>query len=114
MLDQGYHPEQAAQANQHTLRFREQIASRPEPAPVFTNLVLEQLSARFPIGWIEHGGLRIRTSLDYDLPDPGQLHGPGRACIEMKIHLPREPICRRWEFLAEAARLLPTIPSPPV
>ena len=43
----------------------------PQVAPAFIHLVFEQLTARIPRSRLERGGLRILTTLDYDLQ--GQL-----------------------------------------
>ena len=41
--------------------------SAPQPAPAFVNLLLSQLDSRFPRARIEHGGLTIISTLDYDM-----------------------------------------------
>jgi membrane peptidoglycan carboxypeptidase len=60
-----------------TVSFRQAIAEEPqfqayppaarEPQALFTDLVIEQLAALFGRARVERGGLRVITSLDYDL-----------------------------------------------
>ncbi len=60
--------EQEYQADlQAPLRLREAAEQPPEIAPAFNRMVLEQLAARYGRKRVEMGGLKIITSLDYDL-----------------------------------------------
>lgn len=75
-------------------------------APAFINLVLEQLSAYYPVARLQRGGLIVTSSLDYDL----QI----QSLCTSKVHLARlQGEVRSEVFIdgqpCEAARLLPTI-----
>ncbi len=48
-------------------QLREAAQQTPEIAPAFNRMVLEQLAARYGRKRVEMGGLKIITSLDYDL-----------------------------------------------
>ncbi len=52
---------------QMSLALREAMQPPPEIAPAFNRMVLEQLSSRYGRKRVEMGGLKIVTSLDYDL-----------------------------------------------
>lgn len=78
------------------------------PAPAFTNLVLEQLSAYYPLARIQRGGLKVTTTMDYDL----QL----QALCTTAVHMARLEGKLTTEVTiegqaCEAARLLPTLPT---
>ncbi|MBN1146387.1 MAG: transglycosylase domain-containing protein [Anaerolineales bacterium] len=69
-------PEQGVQAARQQLDFQNTGQSgqalalsdlEPKVAPAFARLALSQLRAYIPAGRLERGGLRIITSLDYDL-----------------------------------------------
>lgn len=72
--------------------------------PVFTNLVLEQLTNLFQREWIERGGLRVITTLDYNLQT--------QVDCTTAAHL--QHILGETRLAAaapcEAAQLLPTLP----
>lgn len=59
--------EEAAQALDEKLSLRTDVPVPPNPAPAFFNLVFSQLGERFALPRLERGGLRILTTLDYDL-----------------------------------------------
>ena len=102
--------EQAVQAQQEPLVFRTGALPAFNPAPAFTNLVLEQLNGQFNHQRLERGGFRVITTLDYNLQlqaacsaatqlaairvSPGKLAGlrwlgmPGRSFIAY-------PVCRK-------------------
>ncbi len=52
---------------QSSLQFRPALPPQPEIAPAFNRMVLEQLAARYGRKRVEMGGLKVTTSLDYDL-----------------------------------------------
>jgi membrane peptidoglycan carboxypeptidase len=107
MLFQGtVSPIEAAQAIQENHAFRDRIPPS-DLAPAFTNLVLEQLSEYIPLERLERGGLRVITSLDYDLQIQAlcatiayQRRLQGEQGSEVAID--GQP--------CQAARLLPTLP----
>ena len=75
-------------------------------APAFTNLVLEQLSAYVPLERIQRGGLRVTTTLDYDLQvqalcTANTLLSRLKGEADNPIAIDGQP--------CEAARLLPTL-----
>jgi membrane peptidoglycan carboxypeptidase len=85
-----------------------QFAAEPaQIAPAFNRMVLDQLVARYGRSQVERGGLRVITSLDYDL----QLQFACTAQAQlMRLNgepgspsLPGDRVC-------EAARLLPALP----
>lgn len=99
---------EAALATRVELAFHDPIPAT-DPAPAFTNLVQEQLSAYYPLERIRRGGLRVITTLDYDLQIQalcttatfmGRLNGQQ----EIEIAIDGQP--------CEAARLLPTLRLP--
>jgi membrane peptidoglycan carboxypeptidase len=98
--------DEAAQASQAPLSI--QPASEPlNLAPAFTNLVLEQLAARFPVDRLERGGLHVITSLDYDL----QLQAACTALAQIASIEGTSPVTSAADGQpCEAARLLPTLP----
>ena len=107
MLQQGWiTPEEFSQADLPTLTLRDPVPPT-NLAPAFTNLVLEQLSDHFPMARVQRGGLRVITSLDYDL----QI----QALCTSNAHLARLRGIQSTENAingqpCEAARLLPTLP----
>jgi len=108
MLIQGLiSTDEAAQASQVT--FKIQPAVEPlDLAPAFTNLVLEQLAARFPVDRLERGGLRVITSLDYDL----QLQAACTAQAQIARLESASPVTSAADGQpCQAARLLPTLPA---
>ncbi len=97
--------DQAAQASQTALNI--QPAVKPvDLAPAYSNLVLEQLAARFPVDRLERGGLRVITSLDYDL----QLQAACAAQAQI-ARLENAPAVTTTADgqPCQAARLLPTL-----
>ncbi|MFN8411098.1 MAG: transglycosylase domain-containing protein [Anaerolineales bacterium] len=77
--------------------------AQPEPAPAFVNIVLSQIEAQFSLERIEHGGLVITTTLDYDLQK--------QATCTTNVYASRlaglpEPSLNG----CDAARLLPSLP----
>ena len=97
--------DEAAQASQAPLNI--QPASEPlDLAPAFTNLVLEQLAARFSVDRLERGGLKVITSLDYDL----QLQAACAAQAQIARLEGASPITNAADGQpCQAARLLPTL-----
>lgn len=100
--------EQASQTRQEKPSFNQEIPSSQNPAPAFTNLVLEQAQTQIDRSRLERGGLKIITTLDYDL----QL----QASCTTSTQLARlqgtqtEPLAFDGSE-CQAARLLPTIPG---
>ena len=108
MLIQGMiTPDEARQANDQELAFR--VSSQPDVAvQAFADLVLEQVRLALPAVQFERGGLRIVTTLDYDL----QL----QAQCALETHLTRlqgqpETVLTTEGTACEAARLLTTLPA---
>jgi membrane peptidoglycan carboxypeptidase len=99
--------DEAAQADQTVLDIQPAV-ERPELAPAFTNLVLEQLADRFPVDRLERGGLRVITSLDYDL----QLQSACAAQAQIARLENSSPVTVTVDNQpCQAARLLPTLPA---
>lgn len=99
--------DEATQASQVTLMIQPAVES-PDLAPAFTNLVLEQLSARFSAERLERGGLSVITSLDYDL----QLQSSCTALAQIAYVEGASPVTTTQDGqLCQAARLLPTLPN---
>jgi membrane peptidoglycan carboxypeptidase len=101
--------DEAAQASQMPLNI--QPASEPlDLAPAFTNLVLEQLAARFPVDRLERGGLRVITSLDYDL----QMQAACTTQAQIAHLEGASPVTTAADGQpCQAARLLPTLSALP-
>ncbi|HEY9529283.1 MAG TPA: transglycosylase domain-containing protein [Anaerolineales bacterium] len=59
--------EVALQARAESPLFQTPPSPEPQPAAAFVNLLLAQLDSQFPRERIERGGLRIISTLDYDL-----------------------------------------------
>jgi membrane peptidoglycan carboxypeptidase len=99
--------DEAAQASQAPLNI--QPAFEPlDLAPAFTNLALEQLAARFPVDRLERGGLKVITTLDYDL----QLQAACTAQAQIARLEGASPIATAADGQpCQAARLLPTLSS---
>ncbi len=97
--------DQAYTASKETIALALPIPQR-NPAPAFTELVLEKVSTRLPRERLERGGFRVLTTLDYDL----QLQA---SCVTA-AHLaalagsPAEMVTFDGAP-CQAARLLPTI-----
>lgn len=98
---------EVAEALNENLALRENVPVPSNPAPAFFNLVFSQLGQRFPRARLERGGLRIFTTLDYDL----QLQA---ACTiqnqvrRLKGDFTELPAADGRP--CEAARLLPALP----
>ncbi len=75
------------------------LASTPTPAPAFVNLALSQLETYFGSPRIERGGLKIITSLDFDLQTQA-------ACAVKAAVAPEAD-----SSACEAAALLPSLPD---
>lgn len=60
-------PDETIEASQENISFLPSSITPNNPAPDFTDLVLEKLSKDFSRNEIERGGLIVITSLDYDL-----------------------------------------------
>ncbi len=90
------------QAVQEPLKLRTSSQAAPDLAPAFTRLALEQLSARYGVDRLERGGLRVITSLDYDL----QL----QVACALRAQLAQSQAGESQPADAcEAARLLPSL-----
>lgn len=74
----------------------------PEVAPAFVNLVLSQLDSQIPRERIEHGGLNIISTLDYDLQKQA-------ACVT-EVYASRMAGLSEPQNNCESARLLPSLP----
>ena len=59
--------EAALSAREESPLFQTPPAPEPQPAAAFVNLLLAQLDSQFPRERIERGGLKIISTLDYDL-----------------------------------------------
>ncbi len=106
MLSQGViTAQQANLASGQTLSFRP-VAGQEDPFTIFTRLALEQVQLALPSITLERGGLRIFTTVDYEL----QL----QAACALQTQLNRLQGDYAEVFTAigtpcEAARLLPTL-----
>jgi membrane peptidoglycan carboxypeptidase len=76
--------------------------SAPEPAPAFVNMVLSQLDSQFSRERIEHGGLNIITTLNYDLQKQA-------ACVT-EVYASRLAGLAEPQQACESTRLLPSLP----
>ncbi len=97
--------DEAIEAREAEVVFREAVPSASNPAPAFTDLVWEQLTPHISLERLERGGFEIVTTLDYDL----QL----QALCAADAHLARlkgEPAPDTFDGApCEAALLLPTL-----
>jgi membrane peptidoglycan carboxypeptidase len=109
MLEQGLITQhQAAQADKARFSFQPADKNTGDFAPAFTRLVLEQLGTQFDLSRVERGGLKVITSLDYDLQF--QAACTSDAQIARLESLPEaEPSSGAGE--CQAARLLSTLPA---
>lgn len=109
LLDQGaITQDEYERASQASLRLTEAAPAPRSNAGAFTSLALEQLAQMYGRQRLERGGLRIITSLDYDL----QLE---MACL-VRTQLRRLEGSSGQESLpdgspCQSARLLPTLPA---
>ncbi len=101
--------ERYSQATQEEITFQPAEDPPVDPAPALTNLVLEQLAEKFDRERVLRGGLRIVTSLDYDL----QLQTNCAAANQIaQLKDPQVQEMPASDGTAcQAARLLPTIPK---
>jgi membrane peptidoglycan carboxypeptidase len=99
----------AIQAGQAGLSLAQPDQPGPELAPAFTSLAIRQLAGQFGQDRLERGGLRIRTSLDYDLQL--QVNCAVKAQLERVNQTTGKAQVSKGED-CPAARLLPTLPLP--
>jgi hypothetical protein len=86
------------QAKNEQIRFRSAESSL-NIAPAFTELVLEQLDARYPLDQLARSGMRVVTTLDYDfspsavrlLPRFNVWQEMRRRCLLIMASLVRQP-----------------------
>jgi membrane peptidoglycan carboxypeptidase len=108
MLSLGFiSADEAMQAAQAHLNLSQPNKPTPELAPSFTRLVLQELTEHYGKDRLERGGLRIRTSLDYDL----QLQV--NCTVKAQLQRVNQPASGSQSAQGEdcpAARLLPTLP----
>lgn len=94
------------EARQQKLNLQAKPPESNQAAPAFTRLVLQQLYDRFGRSRVERGGLRVITSLDYDLQT--------QAACTVRTQLLRLESGNPGAFVdqetCEAARLLPSLP----
>ncbi|MHB8777363.1 MAG: transglycosylase domain-containing protein [Anaerolineales bacterium] len=76
--------------------------SPPDIAPAFVNMVIFQLDSQIPRERIEHGGLTITTTLDYDLQKKA-------ACVT-EVYAARIAGLPEPAADCDSARLLPSLP----
>ncbi|MBN2549115.1 MAG: transglycosylase domain-containing protein [Anaerolineales bacterium] len=97
-------PEQGVQAAQEELTLASAASVEASLAPAFTSLALRQLQTQIPSQRLERGGLRVLTSLDYEL----QLQAACAAQIQVARAQgqPVNPAVDQAD--CQAARLLPT------
>lgn len=101
-------PEQAGSAARTPLNFAQTQNSEPELAPAFTRLALQNLAGQYGEERLEQGGLRIRTSLDFDLQV--QLNCTVKAQLQ-KVNPATPGSQPTVDPGCAAARLLPTLPA---
>ncbi len=99
-------------AKKTKITFQEPITAQNRLAPQFIDMVWQQLPKSIPLEWIERGGYKVITSLDYDL----QLQ---TECT-IKVHLSRLSLVdtnqnNNQNMVASleacpASKLLPTLP----
>ncbi len=109
MLAQAYiTAEEASQAIGQDLVFYP-ITEREDPFQVFTDLVLEQISVALPTIPVERGGVRIVTTIDYDL----QMQASCALETQLKrLRGDSGEVLTADGAPCDAARLLPTIRAP--
>ncbi len=97
--------DQAERASRDVIDFREAITVS-NPAPAFTNLVLEQLASQFPLERLERGGMRVITTMDYAL----QVETDCAAAAHItRMEGVQADIMTFDGMACQASRLLPTI-----
>ncbi len=94
--------EETHQASLEILTFRPPVEAVENMAPAFTRLVLEQVAAQYDQDRIARGGLRIFTTLDYDL----QVQA---ACAAAAQQTRLFGESEEADLECQAARLLPTL-----
>lgn len=94
------------QARQENLLLRPKAAEAGQTANAFSNLVLDQLANELGRQRLERGGLKVLTTLDYDLQN--QLACAGLAQLQ---RLQGQPSAAASSEDCPAARLLTTLPS---
>lgn len=110
MLKQGLITEaQFRHAEQEEITFRPAQGPHFDLAPVFTNLVMEQLAESFDRERILRGGLSILTTLDYDLQVQAECAAANQTTRLNDIQANEIPAIDG--SACQAARLLPTIPG---
>jgi membrane peptidoglycan carboxypeptidase len=106
MLIQGWiSAEEARQATEEEVVFRSPLLPETD-LMAFTSFVIDQLSTHIPRGMIERGGLRIITTLNYDL----QLQAACTLKTQLlRLHGLREEVLTSDSSICAAARLLPAV-----
>lgn len=100
--------EQAEKAKQENLSFNQEVTSSQNPAPAFTNLVLDQVENQIERSRLERGGLKIITTLDYDL----QMQAVCATRTQLaRLQGSQEEPATLDGNECQAARLLPTLPG---
>jgi len=110
MLKQGWiTPGQAESARQETLAFRSAEPLDRSLAPAFTRLALEQLSKTIPRARLERGGMRVLTTLDYDLQQQADCAAVVQLARLRDPHTDNRSASTLSGTPCEASRLLPAI-----
>lgn len=106
LLDQGFINAEQAKPAKLPIELRKPVAPAVTPAPAFVNIVLDQLGTKIDLGWLERGGFRVITTLDYYL----QLQVACAAATQM-ARLDNLPDVTTTSdgTPCEAARLLPAL-----
>ena len=110
MFDLGFiTASQFEQAKQQALIVQQPVELSPNLAPAFTKLVLEQLGTYLNPYRLPRGGLRVVTTLDYDLQSQA-------ACATEtqlnRLKNPQPGEVLTWDQTpCQASRLLPTLPG---
>lgn len=101
-------PEATAQATQDKITFRTASPAAQNIAPAFTRLVLDQLKTQIPSARLERGGLRVITTLDYDL----QIQTACALAVQLaRLENPTDEAAINNDPSCQTARLLPALPS---
>jgi len=87
------------------LEFNPKAETAQSSAPAFTNLILNQLAPTYPLSRMELGGLRVVTTLDFDLQNAL------RCTTQTQIARLKNQSDPQTSEPCEAARLLPALPS---
>lgn len=95
------------QALQEKLSFQPSQEPEPDIAPAFTSLVLEQLAKQFGPKRAARGGLKVITSLDYDLQLQAECASANQ--IARIKHTQSNEIPALGGSTCQSARLLPTV-----